>query len=308
MTVSFKTGHALICAFILLSLSACASSEPGVSERINLTLPQGEQVEAVNVDMLDVPDLSGFGDAPQAALDQDVEVVAPSFELSDLSAGMSDGNVQIFSLDGPTDGGSGFTPDQNVVADDGSVSLAAGFDARAGLGGVQGMPVSDNVLIFPIDGVLAPGLNGVLDMPMGGDAFTTPFPSQSANGFIEVGSGGAMEKIFFNFGSSRLGSLDLKRLDAVVDAYKANPSQMISVDGHASVKAQVSGKQRRQIVNLKESVNRAYKVASALIKRGVPAEAIRLVAWGETRPPADQGQRSAEAASRRVEIRSLTSY
>jgi outer membrane protein OmpA-like peptidoglycan-associated protein len=55
-------------------------------------------------------------------------------------------------------------------------------------------------------------------------------------------------------------------------------------------------------------VNRAYKVASALIKRGVPAEAIRLVAWGETRPPADQGQRSAEAASRRVEIRSLTSY
>lgn len=305
MMTSFKLSHVLVCAAVLL-LAACSTSEPEVSERIDVTNSADGVV--ASGEALDVPDLSGFDQEALPVESAPVvnEPAALSFELSDMSAGMSDGSVQIFSLDGEV---SDFTPDQNVVADDGSVSLAAGFDGRAGLGGVDGMPVSDNVLIFPIDGVLAPGLNGVLpNMPMSNDSFSTPFPSQSANGFIEVGTGSAMEKIFFNFGSSRLGSLDLKRLDAVAQAYKANPNQMISVDGHASVKAQVSGKQTRQIVNLKESVNRAYKVARALIQRGVPAENIRLVAWGETKPPADAGQRSTEAAARRVEIRSLTSY
>lgn len=109
--------------------------------------------------------------------------------------------------------------------------------------------------------------------------------------------------VYFDHGSAKLDAGDLDVVALVAERF--DPAQGVGLDvmGHASVDAQVTDPVQRKIANLKESMNRAFSVAKALIERGVPAEAIRVTGWGETRPPRggasgfDDGQ-----ALRRVEI------
>jgi outer membrane protein OmpA-like peptidoglycan-associated protein len=74
----------------------------------------------------------------------------------------------------------------------------------------------------------------------------------------------------------------------------------VSVEGFASMESSIKDPVQRKIANLQISMQRAFSVARILIEKGVPAELIATVAYGETRPGASP------AESRRVEIRGLS--
>lgn len=78
----------------------------------------------------------------------------------------------------------------------------------------------------------------------------------------------------------------------------------ISVEGHASSRAEQPNTVERKITNLKVSMERAFNVSRTLMKDGVPAAAIETKAYGDTRPPLVGVGMDLESASRRVEIRS----
>ena len=65
---------------------------------------------------------------------------------------------------------------------------------------------------------------------------------------------------------------------------------------------EVTQEAERKIINLKISMDRAFAVSRALIQRGIPAEAIKVVAWGDSRPPPLVNGKNTESAARRVEI------
>lgn len=112
--------------------------------------------------------------------------------------------------------------------------------------------------------------------------------------------------VYFDHGSSSLSADD----DAVIQMLVArfDPSQGVGLDvmGHASAQSQIEDPVARKIANLKESMDRAYAVAAALIKSGIPPEALRVSGWGDLRPPTQgsgvPGGLDPEAAARRVEI------
>ncbi|MBU0859741.1 MAG: OmpA family protein, partial [Alphaproteobacteria bacterium] len=70
----------------------------------------------------------------------------------------------------------------------------------------------------------------------------------------------------------------------------------------ASSRAEVSDPVERRILNLKMSMDRAFRVSSDLIRSGVPATAIKTTVYGDTRPAGPMDSKDGEAASRRVDI------
>ncbi|HPF78543.1 MAG TPA: OmpA family protein [Alphaproteobacteria bacterium] len=108
---------------------------------------------------------------------------------------------------------------------------------------------------------------------------------------------GTSGQIFFQNGSSRLGSGDLNKLSDVADQAKFAPVNRITVAGYASQPTQAGSQTvEGHILNLKESMNRSFVVSKELMKQGVPAEKIKAVAWGSTKPTGN------EAKDRRVDI------
>jgi len=121
----------------------------------------------------------------------------------------------------------------------------------------------------------------------------------SATEFTPLSDKPAMDSgkavIFFDHDSTKLGTKDLALLDSVAQS----AAKEIRVEGYASVRAgEQTEEKSRRIVNLKVSTARAFAVARALIQRGVPAEAIRLSAWGDV----GQTGQAEESRARRVEI------
>ena len=70
----------------------------------------------------------------------------------------------------------------------------------------------------------------------------------------------------------------------------------VRVEGHASTNAGTNDPIRARILNLKESMNRAYAVSRTLIEEGVPAEKIKTIGYGDTVPAGSEDQQ------RRVDI------
>lgn len=174
-----------------------------------------------------------------------------------------------------------------------------GFGA-APMGQAPTMPSFNNgvfssdssVTIFSLDGP-APMLGGGFGGGMNNQAGYVPAPYNSTG----YSGGNGANQIFFKHGSSRLGGGDLSKLSTVADQAKFAPVSRITVAGHASQPTQ-AGSQTVQghILNLKESMNRAYAVSKSLIRKGVPAEKIKTVSWGATKPTGNDGQ------DRRVDI------
>lgn len=149
-----------------------------------------------------------------------------------------------------------------------------------------------SVTIFPLDGApVAPS------MSLGG-----PSPSQmdlqGGSYYAPAGSysGGTPDaQIFFNHGSSRLGSSDMRKISSVAQSAPMVNGR-IAVEGHASRSAQTSDPVKGSILNLKESMNRAYAVSKTLIQKGVPANKLKTTAYGDTVPVGSEQQQ------RRVDI------
>lgn len=118
-----------------------------------------------------------------------------------------------------------------------------------------------------------------------------------------VSSDGGLHTVYFDFGSAKLDQSDLEIVQDVARSFDSSNGVGFDVMGHASVDADIDDPVERKILNLKQSMERAYAVAAALIRQGVPAEALRVSGWGEVRPPLNiPPGMDADEASRRVEI------
>ena len=108
--------------------------------------------------------------------------------------------------------------------------------------------------------------------------------------------------VYFAHDSARLTQEALAKIAGVANSFNNAAGLGLTVEGHASVKANYQDEAQRRIVNLKISMDRAFAVASELINQGIPAEAVRVMAWGDAHPPRLMNGKTQEEAARRVEI------
>ncbi len=112
--------------------------------------------------------------------------------------------------------------------------------------------------------------------------------------------------VYFDYGSSSLTPDDLDIIQLLTQRFDPTRGVGLDIMGHASAQSEIEDPVERKLANLKESMDRAYAVASALIKNGIPSEALRVSGWGDLRPPTQasgvSGGMDPEAAARRVEI------
>jgi outer membrane protein OmpA-like peptidoglycan-associated protein len=110
------------------------------------------------------------------------------------------------------------------------------------------------------------------------------------------------KKIYFSHGSKTINAEGRTVVAELANEHKEQPQETLHVDGHASTTASIDDPVTRQIVNLKVSMDRAFNVSRALIRKGVPASSIETRAFGDTQPAQAGEHGDVEASSRRVEI------
>jgi outer membrane protein OmpA-like peptidoglycan-associated protein len=102
--------------------------------------------------------------------------------------------------------------------------------------------------------------------------------------------------LFFDWSKPDIRGDDQAVLDQAAAGWQADRQAHLTLSGHTDRSGSLA-------VNLAASRRRAAMVRDELVKRGVPASAIRIAAYGEERPlvPTEDGVR--EVQNRRVEIR-----
>lgn len=211
-------------------------------------------------------------------------------DLKIMTSKLSGGAVEIYDLDGeiPSGTGAGVAP---VTPD--YIGIPVATDPR--------------VTVYPLDGVGGGGAGAgwasapmpITQSPVSGGHGMTPPPvawGGDANGVPSPEIGQSVSRVYFPYGSAALNSSNRAALGDVAEMAKFAPVDRVSIEGHASARAQTSDPVKAKILNLKESMNRAQAVSQNLIESGVPAEKIKTVAWGDTRPS------GGEATQRRVDI------
>lgn len=200
---------------------------------------------------------------------------------------MSNGAVEVYSLEGDA-AETALLPS----------SLPAAMPER------HSVPAHDpNVEIFPFDGGESPyPLHEPRDyaapvMPMSPEEQGEPLPVMPAEDAVLTP---LPRTVYFAHNSADLNGAAEATIDEVVKTH--NGMQALSVEGHASSRAVAKDPVERKIVNLKMSMERAFRVSSELMRKGVPAETIRATAWGDTRPGDVPEGMSTEEAERRVDI------
>ena len=166
--------------------------------------------------------------------------------------------------------------------------------AYASLGNTGGIPAPQDsrVTVFPIEGEYY-GQDtlvgsGAVGGSYGGGGFSSP-----ASAYLP-----GTTQIYFAHGSARLSHRDEQTLQQVAEQARFSPVDRISVEGHASSRANTGDPVTDAAVNLKESMNRTYAVSRSLMSKGVPADKIRATSWGDTRNPPGMP----EDQARRVDI------
>ncbi len=86
-----------------------------------------------------------------------------------------------------------------------------------------------------------------------------------------------LKPIYFAFDKSDIRSGDRKVLDASADWLKANPNQLVLIEGHCDERGTTE-------YNLALGERRAKAAASHLTSRGVAADRISIVSYGKERP------------------------
>lgn len=106
------------------------------------------------------------------------------------------------------------------------------------------------------------------------------------------------ERILFTSGRADLNEQGAHVLERLAPTFMA-PGQMISVEGHTDNIPISTGMFPS---NWELSVARASRVVRFLAERGVPANRLRAIGYGDTRPMADNVSDEGRAANRRVSI------
>ncbi len=254
--------------------------------------------ERATLDEIIPPPLDGALMMPPGVAD------TPNINLQNIANARAGGSVEVYSIDEPLP--PGVTPGRPLP------------------GGVSGVAYSqdESVTVYPFDDNLAsyytsPGQPPGLMPPSESKAgFLSPFDDQgrllppavmegrkvaSIATMVDKLQPGEPVRIYFEHDSSVLGSSGIEALDALVEELKLSGGDVV-VQGHASRRAEKSDPVDRKIVNLRKSMDRALHVTSTLIEKGVPAESITTVAYGEVRPAEDGQGENAESKNRRVEV------
>ncbi|MEM7651259.1 MAG: OmpA family protein [Pseudomonadota bacterium] len=214
------------------------------------------------------------------------------------------GSVQIFSFDDDVSALEGAPAYDPLAQAPTTLSVSSSDVAavpptpvmREPIGRVAVYSADPSVQIFPFD-----------DLPPVTSSIASELPPSQPmreEEFVAVNDvNGEKVIVYFNHDSATLGQNALAKLDGVAQRFNT-ASRGITVEGHASIRANYNDAAQKRVVNLKVSMDRAFAVASALIQRGVPAEAIRVMAWGDTQPARELDGKTEEEAARRVEISS----
>ncbi|PPR62322.1 MAG: hypothetical protein CFH10_00862 [Alphaproteobacteria bacterium MarineAlpha4_Bin2] len=107
--------------------------------------------------------------------------------------------------------------------------------------------------------------------------------------------------IYFGDGSSRLSAEDVSILRAVSDIFRQTGGK-VRVIGHSSMGAQAFASSHRDSVNYRMSLKRANVVARELIRQGIPAADVDVIAQGDRAPAYAETSRAGAAYNRRAEI------
>lgn len=99
----------------------------------------------------------------------------------------------------------------------------------------------------------------------------------------------------FEFDSAKLRSGEIKKLDEVVSFAEKYKDAELEADGHTCSIG-------TEAYNQKLSERRAESVKAYLVKKGVAADRITTVGYGESRPIADNKTREGRELNRRVEV------
>src|SRR5215467_4973875 len=87
----------------------------------------------------------------------------------------------------------------------------------------------------------------------------------------------ALKPVYFAFDSNRVRPGDAKILDANVDWLKANPNQLVRIDGNCDERG-------TNEYNLALGERRAKAAVSYLVSKGIAADRITVVSYGKERP------------------------
>ena len=104
------------------------------------------------------------------------------------------------------------------------------------------------------------------------------------------------QKVRFKTGRSKVLKTSFEMLDQVADAIVTNKIKKVLVEGHTDDVGAAS-------TNMRLSQKRADAVRSYLIGKGVSADVLDAIGFGEIRPMVDEKTKAARAKNRRVEFK-----
>ncbi|MHC8509743.1 MAG: OmpA family protein [Rhodospirillales bacterium] len=256
---------------------------PGVAPAPSYAMPQGAAAPSYAMPQ-------GGGALPAVLADTSSHQAFEAFR-----AQMRQGAVAQFNYTPHTAGGGyGYGQQQQptVVISSGGVgvmqpSYGGGF-AAAPVSSAGAMPVSSMAAGF------SGGTAAAAAASSGFGAANTP-RTVLAPGSVKVAT------ILFTNGSASLQGGDRGILNQVA-ALQQQKGGMVRVIGHASSRTRTMDPERHRNVNYKISANRADAVAAALVRLGVPREAIMVGAVADAEPLFYEVMPSGEAGNRRAEI------
>lgn len=237
---------------------------------------------------------------PILEMPQSEEVVEYSDRFVDLSSVVYEntgGRVQLFDLDEHVP-----APAYQPVA---SVEMDAMEIAPATV-----MPVGQVYATMPFGSIVSADpsveifpFEDMTPVPVSAQMARPYASSLRGEGYVAVGASDRdTVVVYFGHDSATLNQKGLAKVSRVAEAFNAASGIGLTVEGHASVMANYNSAAQRKVVNLKISMDRAFAVARALIDKGVPADFIRVMAWGDAKPAQNLDGKTPEEAARRVEI------
>ena len=156
-----------------------------------------------------------------------------------------------------------------------------------------------NVTVFPLDGAPTYGAPGAIPAMIPPAAPTALTPAPYDQGHLGTDN---IPRIYFNHGDVGVNQAGKQVTAAVASQCRAGGCGLVKVEGHASTRAIAKDEIQRRMINLKVSMDRALNVTRQLIRDGMPADNIQVVAHGDRVPPLSVPNADPEAAARRVEI------
>lgn len=107
--------------------------------------------------------------------------------------------------------------------------------------------------------------------------------------------------VHFALGSAALSRDGSKKLRRIADLYREHGGK-VRVIGHASSRTRDLPIERHKMINFEISLDRATRVANALVKLGVDSIAIQTMAMSDNEPLYHEWMPSGEAGNRRTEV------